>query len=58
MKSYADQTSSILESWWASLAGALYFLLGGVGLMLGDIPYTWDVPAGLRAAGVKAKAAS
>jgi hypothetical protein len=54
MKSYADQTSSILESWWASLAGALYFLLGGVGLMLGDIPYTWDVPAGLRTAGVKA----
>ena len=48
MKNSANQTSSS-EPWWASSLGALYFLLGGVGLMLNEIPHTWGVPAGLRA---------
>jgi hypothetical protein len=49
MKNSANQSTSSSEPWWASSLGALYFLLGGVGLMLNEIPHTWGVPAGLRA---------
>jgi hypothetical protein len=49
MKNSANLTTSSSEPWWASCLGALYFLLGGVGLMLNEIPHTWGVPAGLRA---------
>jgi hypothetical protein len=38
------------ESWPATIAGALFFLLAGLELMAGDIPRTWSIPN--RLAGV------
>jgi hypothetical protein len=36
------------ESWPATIAGALIFLLAGLELMSGDVPYTWSIPNWLQ----------